>query len=341
MKKELPVRLVDAQTVSHLRSQTIYHALAYAKKAASPDTIVLARPGDRYVCVGFHQDASQEVDLDYCQREDARHPAGNRRGTVLIDPDQLFVQWIFQPENLPRKMNTRFQLFVKPLIETYQFFGIKAYAFPPNDVHVNGKKIVGTGAAAIGNAEVVTGNFMLDFDSAAMADILKAPNAAFRDLFRQSLDSYLTNMRKELGKVPDLAALKRVYCEKCAESLGRALEPGEFTPEELDWMERPDRKFGTEEWLLDSRKAPSPGKGCQSARGGLDRRNKLPGWRQRDTDDHAHQRKPHRPHFPGRRFRTDPLLQAARAGKRTSKCGDEACGKCWKPLNSTRRNRQG
>ena len=259
MKKDSPIRLIDAQTVSHLRSQTIYHALAYAMKPGAPDTVVLSRPGSRYACVGFHQDAARELDLDFCR---AQHIPVIRRetggGTVLIDPNQIFVQWIFQPEHLPRKIDTRFQLFVKPLIETYQFFGIKAYAFPPNDVHVNGKKIVGTGAAAIGNAEVVTGNFMLDFDVATMADILRVPNEPFRDLFRQSLDSYLTSMKKELGIVPDLEELKRVYGEKCRTAIGRPLEPGAFTQEELDWMESLDAKFSSEEWLLEIRKPPAP-----------------------------------------------------------------------------------
>lgn len=259
MKKESPIRLIDAGTVPYLQSQTIYHALAYAKTSDSPDTVVLSHPGSRYVCVGFHQDPRQEVDLEYCKQENIpviRRETGG--GTVLIDPDQLFVQWIFHPENLPRKIDARFRLFVKPLIDTYQFFGINAYEFPPNDVHVNGRKIVGTGAAAIGNAEVVTGNFLLDFDSASMARIINAPGPEFRNLFRQSLESYLTSMKKELGKIPPQEKIAKVYLEKCRAALGRDLEPGTFTAEELDWMTRLDKKFSSEKWLLDNRKTHSP-----------------------------------------------------------------------------------
>ena len=38
------IRVIDAGTVSHLRSQTIYHGLAYARNEDTPDTIVVAVP---------------------------------------------------------------------------------------------------------------------------------------------------------------------------------------------------------------------------------------------------------------------------------------------------------
>ncbi|MBK7407902.1 MAG: lipoate--protein ligase family protein [Saprospirales bacterium] len=259
MKKDLPIRLIDAARVSSLHSQTIYHALAYAMTPDTPDTVVLSQPGSPYACLGFHQDAGREVDLDYCRQHQIpviRRETGG--GTVFIDEDQLFVQWIFHPENLPRKIDTRFQLFVNPLVDTYQFFGIKAYLYPPNDVHVKGKKIVGTGAAAIGNAEVVTGNFLFDFDSTQMANILQAPNAAFRELFRHSLDQYLTTFKKELGTVPDMGSVKQVYAEKCAAALGRILEPGDFTDAEMEWIEKLDQKFRAEKWLFSHRLPPVP-----------------------------------------------------------------------------------
>lgn len=253
--------MIDAGRVSGLRSQTIYHALAYAMSPGSPDTVVLSRPDNPYVCVGFHQDADREVDLDYCRKLGIpviRRETGG--GTVFIDDDQLFVQWIFQQENLPRKVDTRFQLFVQPLIDTYQFFGIQAYPYPPNDVHVKGKKIVGTGAAAIGNAEVVTGNFLFDFNGERMARILQAPNSAFRELFRQSLDQYLTTFKKELGDAPDLERVKEVYAEKCAATLKRECIPGDFTETEMEWMEKLDRKFSTDKWLFQHRLPPEEGR---------------------------------------------------------------------------------
>lgn len=241
-----------------MRSQTIYHALAYAMQADSPDTIVVSRPNSPYVCTGFHQDAAQEVDLEYCRQQHIpviRRETGG--GTVYIDAGQIFVQWIFQPQNLPRKLDARFSQFIEPLLKTYQFFGINTYLHPPNDVHVKGKKIVGTGAAAIGNAEVVTGNFILDFDAERMKQILKVPDEAFREMFAQSMLHYMSSMTRELGQAPDAAAIIKVYEGKCAEVLKRQLVPGNFSEAELAWMDNLDKKFATEAWLLEHPKPSS------------------------------------------------------------------------------------
>ncbi len=259
MKKDIPIRFIDAGTVSGLQSQTIYHALAYAKAPEDADTIVFSRPGSPYVCVGFHQDAKQEVDIAFCRQNGIpviRRETGG--GTVYIDEEQIFLQWIFQPDNLPRNIDARFQLFVKPLIETWKYFGIDASIFPPNDVHVSGKKIAGTGAAAIGNAEVVTGNFLLGFDHGRMAQIIQSPDARFREMFRQSLEKYMTTAKEELNEVPTLESLKKVYFENCAAALGRTVEPGGFTAIELDWMERLGEKLHADEWLFEYSKPSQP-----------------------------------------------------------------------------------
>ena len=118
-------------------------------------------------------------------------------GAVYIDKGQLFVQWIFQQSSLPRRVDKRFELFVKPLIETYKFFGIDAYYYPINDVHVKGKKIVGTGAGTIGEAQIITGNFLFDFNYQTMLESINLPNQDFHDAVARNLNHYLTNMTKE------------------------------------------------------------------------------------------------------------------------------------------------
>ncbi|MBI1801638.1 MAG: lipoate--protein ligase family protein, partial [Chloroflexi bacterium] len=61
------VRLLDMGALSPLRSQTVYHAAAYAMTPDTPDTIILVSSNQPYVCVGYHQDLEKEVDLDYCR----------------------------------------------------------------------------------------------------------------------------------------------------------------------------------------------------------------------------------------------------------------------------------
>ena len=61
------IRLLDLGLVPPVRSQTIYHAVAYAPDADARDTIILVAPSDPYVCIGFHQELEKEVDVEYCR----------------------------------------------------------------------------------------------------------------------------------------------------------------------------------------------------------------------------------------------------------------------------------
>ena len=246
----MKLRFIDAGTVSGLRSQSIYHGLGYAQTPNTPDTIVLATPGTPYMCIGFFQDLEHELDINYCRAKQLpviRRETGG--GAVYIDKGQLFVQWIFQQSSLPRRVDQRFQLFVKPLIETYKFFGINAYYHPINDVHVDGKKIVGTGAATIGNGEVVTGNFLFDFDYQTMIDAINVPDHQFRDMVKRNLPEFITTMNIELEKVPERSEVIEVYRAKCEEELGLKSEFGEFTDKEMEQMEIIEQKFVRNDWL--------------------------------------------------------------------------------------------
>ena len=244
------MRLVDLGTVSALRSQTVYHGLAYARTETTPDTIVVARPASPYVCVGFHQDLDREVDVDHCRAIGLpvlRRETGG--GAVYIDEQQVFVQWIVSPRRLPARVEGRFELFARPLVETYRAFGVDAHFQPVNDVHVGRRKITGTGAARIGNAEVLVGNFLLDFEPSTCARTLRAPSAAFRDQLDRSMREYMTSMRRELGAVPDAADVVERYRSACERVFDEPLEDGEPTPAERAAIEAVDRRFESEEFV--------------------------------------------------------------------------------------------
>lgn len=273
----MSIRLIDAGTVPPLRSQTIYHGLAYA---GAPDTVVLLTPGSPYVCIGFHQQLEREIDVDFCARNGIpiyRREVGG--GAVYLDSNQLFVQWVMRPDALPLSVERRFELFARPLVETYDELGIRAAFRPVNDIHVAGRKIGGTGAARIGEAEVVVGNFLFDFDTETMARVLTAPTEKFRDKLHRSLREYMTSMKRELGTVPDPALVKAVYLRRCSEVLGQELVRGDLTRDEMQVIEKVDKRFESEEFLRRGEGLRRPGvkihedvwvsESCHKARGGL------------------------------------------------------------------------
>jgi lipoate-protein ligase A len=246
------IRLLDLGLAPPIRSQTIYHAIAYALDDASrtPDTIILVAPTAPYVCIGFHQELEKEVDVEYCRAHGlpmVRREVGG--GAVYLDKNQVFLQWIFHRNALPRDLGDRFALYVKPLVETYHALGIPANYRPLNDVHVQGKKIGGTGAAQMGIAEVVVGSLMFDFDFELMAKVLKVPSEKMRDKIFQSLNEYMTTMTRQLGHTPDRDAVIAIYLEQVQAVLGRRIVRGEPTAKELALAEELDEQFVTDEWL--------------------------------------------------------------------------------------------
>jgi len=246
------IRLLDLSPVAPLRSQAIYHAVGYALGPDSPDTIMLVSPNAPYVSIGRHQDAAREVDLEYCAAHGfpvIRREVGG--GAVYLDGNQLFTQWIFHAEHLPATVEKRFAQYIETIVRTYRALGIAAEYRPINDIHVNGRKIGGTGAARMDRAEVVVGSLMFDFDTATMAKVLRVPSEKFRDKVRQSLDDYMTTMRRELGEPPPRADAVATYLAACAEVLGRTIVPGELRADELALAEQFDARFATKAWLED------------------------------------------------------------------------------------------
>jgi lipoate-protein ligase A len=245
-----PIRLLDLQLVPPVRSQTIYHAVAYALDENAPDTIIIVAPTEPYVCIGFHQELGKEVDVEYCRAHGLpiyRREVGG--GAVYLDKNQVFTQWVFHRNSLPSDIGERFALYIKPLVETYTALGIPANYRPINDVHVQGKKIGGTGAAQMGIAEVVVGSLMFDFNFELMSKVLKVASEKMRDKVFQSLNDYMTTMTKQLGHMPDRDTVVNLYLEKVQAALGREIVRGKPTAKELALAEELDRQAVTDEWL--------------------------------------------------------------------------------------------
>jgi len=254
------IRLLYMEGVSPLRSQTVYHAVGYAMKQDTPNTIILVSPNAPYVSIGYHQDMQKEVDLEYCAAHGLpvyRREVGG--GAVYLDSGQLFTQWIFHKEDLPASLEERFALYIDPIVQTYKELGINANYRPINDIHVNGKKIGGTGAAQMGIAEILVGSLMYTFDKKTMSQVLKVPSEKMRDKIFESLEAYMTTMTEQLGSTPDRAMVKDLYIKKVSEALGAEIYEGEWTAEEEAMAREIDARFVSDEWLYQKGRLQQPG----------------------------------------------------------------------------------
>lgn len=244
------LRVIDFGLVSALRSQAVYHGLAETVGEGTDAVLSLASPNTPYVCVGMHQDIEKEVDTEFCAAHGLpiwrRHVGG---GAVYLDRNQLFTHFVFPANRAPERADQLYPLFIEPVVRTYREMGIQAQWRPVNDIHVNGRKIGGTGAASIGGATVMVGSFMLDFDTATMAKCLKVPSEKFRDKLRQTLDDYMTTMVRELGHVPDRAEIKARFLRHCADVLGVEVVESQATAAEISAIERAEAELSDPEWI--------------------------------------------------------------------------------------------
>jgi lipoate-protein ligase A len=242
-----PARLLAPGEVSALRSQALYHGLADAMDADSPDTIAILSPASPYFCVGIHQDPAEELDLAWCRRQG--YPVLHRRiggGTVYLDRSQLFYQCVFHRSRAPFDVASIYRRCLEPPVEALRRLGLRATLRAVNEVEVRGKRIAGTGGGQLGDAMVVTGNILFDFNYEAMVRAWKVPSAAFRGLASEGLDRYVTTLRRELDAPPAMPEVARLLVECYAEGLGRPLVPAGLTRREEEAVLRTAEELASE-----------------------------------------------------------------------------------------------
>ncbi|MEW5726109.1 MAG: lipoate protein ligase C-terminal domain-containing protein, partial [Thermodesulfobacteriota bacterium] len=233
-------------------SQLIYHALARLGRPA----LSLVSPASPYVCLGFHQDARHEVDLDFCENQGLpvfRREVGG--GAVFLDGNQLFFQLVLpqdHPEITPNR-ESFYRKFLDPVVRVYRRLGIAALFRPINDVVVENRKISGTGVGEIGDCVVLVGNLILDFDYRTMARVLRVPDEKFRDKVHKTIQENLSTIRRELGEERAAEWSEAGLNALLAEEFGRILGP--LVPAQADAalraeMDRLKSWMLTPEWLL-------------------------------------------------------------------------------------------
>lgn len=243
------MKLYRLGTVSWQDSQLLYHALPRLGR----EGLNLLSPGSPYVCIGYHQDVEQEVDVAYCQEHDIpifRREVGG--GAVYLDGAQLFWQLIIHKDNplVPAGKDAFYRKFLQPPIEAYRALGVPAEYKPVNDIVASGHKVSGTGVGEIGDYIVFVGNLIVDFDYRMMARVLKVPDEKFRDKVYKTIYENLSTIKREIEHVPPVDELWTLMADKFAETLG-PLEA--HTEVDDEWRAQTDElaaQLLTDEWLF-------------------------------------------------------------------------------------------
>lgn len=275
------LRVIDFGLVPPLRSQAAWYGVARRLQEKDDAILTVVDPSEPYVCIGLHQDADLELDRKFCAANGIaiiRRRLGG--GAVYLDRRQMIFHFVFPRHTAPQHAERLYPHFIEPVLRTYRDLGIAAVYRPLNDIHVDGRKIGGTAAALIGEATVLGGMFLFDFDGAVMARCLKVPSEKFRDKLRTSLEDYVTSMRRLLPAVPSREHVKARFLHHAADCLGvdpradtvQAAEEVAIREEEShlaepSWLHRIGRKLVPEGVKLAA--GVHLTEGCHKARGGL------------------------------------------------------------------------
>jgi lipoate---protein ligase len=236
------LRVIDFGRVSALRSQTLWHALAYGVSAGGPPTLSFMRPSRPYVGLGYHR-RLEEADLEACRA--AGLPVFRRMvggGVVYLDGDQQFFQICLPVGDVPRARQQALRRLLSPAVDAFRAVGVPAELDDDLEIVVGETKICGHGAAQIDDAVVVVGNLIERFDHAAAARVLALPDEVRAEVVRL--------MERFVAATPaDSAAFRDAAVDAYGAALRLEPKAGWLTTYERDRLLEVDGRFLSEAWL--------------------------------------------------------------------------------------------
>ena len=246
-----PLRVIDFGDAAPLRSQTLWHAVAYGVSGGAAPTLSFVRPSDPYVSIGYHR-RLDEVDLDTCTGNGwpvYRRMIGG--GPVYLDNGQLFFQITVPVKAVPAARRSALRWLLAPAIEAYHAAGVPAELDEHLEIVVGDRKICGYGAGQIGDAAIVAGNLIIDFDHEAAASILRAPTLTARHELADLIRRYVA------ATPADPSAFKAAAIDAYAQAFGLTPREGVLNPIERDRLDELDQRFLTQSWL-EGQSRPDP-----------------------------------------------------------------------------------
>jgi lipoate-protein ligase A len=169
-------------------------------------------------------------------------------GAVYLDYDQIFWHLLLPSYN--GTVEGLYHDILKAPVSAYRKMGVAATHRPVNDIVVGPRKIGGTGAAQLAQSTVIVGSILMDFDTVAMSRVLRVPSEKFRDKMVQSLDEYMTTVRRELGSAaPSREEATHLLVQEFATALGQDIYNGSLSDEEWDLVEAYAQKLFDPEFV--------------------------------------------------------------------------------------------
>ncbi len=246
-------RLLDLGPIMPIETQINYDMIAQGiTEGKSENTLIICWPATPLVSLGYFQEIEADIDTKFCDENDifyTRRVVGG--GGVYLDDGQMFYQLIGRKDSptTPKRIDDYYVKFLDAPVQAYRNLGVPAEFKPVNDIIANDKKISGNGAGDIGDARILVGNMIFDFNFDMMVKVLRVPNEKFRDKIAQSLRERMSTIQLLTGSMPDRVEVKEDLLRLYEETLDIELIPGKFNRWEIEKVIELKPWYMSDEWL--------------------------------------------------------------------------------------------
>ncbi len=217
------------------------------------DTLVLCHAEKPFANVGFHQEALQEIDMDYCARNSipvVRRVIGG--GAIADGPweeDYFLISRLGSPTT-GGTIQEYYGRMLEPVSSALQRIGIHTVRSGLNDLAVDGRKISANGAVDIDSARVLTGDILLDLNLEMMSGILRVPDEKFRDKMARTMEEHLTSVRALLGRLVSREEIDAALTAEFGRLYGGQINSSSVTEEEADRLSVLAQERKGHEWVF-------------------------------------------------------------------------------------------
>ena len=224
----------------------------------SPPTLRFLQFRPAAALVGYHQDVSLEVRLDYCAEHgidvNRRHTGG---GAILFQESAIGWEIFGVPGQPPfqgsyETILTRIGAIAASGLSR---LGIPAAFRPRNDIEVHGRKISGTGGVSISRGLMFQGTVLVENEVELFLRALRVPIEKLKKREIQSLMERICFLSDLMDPPPPVDLIKEQLAAEFATQLKVDLEPGDLTEREKQSLEQEIAFFESPKWVL-SRSRP-------------------------------------------------------------------------------------
>lgn len=241
-------RLLKLGEVDAYTSNPMLEMLGIAKSRGTiGNTLALYSPSS-YARLGKSTSFSQ-INASFCKEKGLPIFRDIFGGGAYLNGDMCSFILLVDREFFPTRAVAA-DLFIKCVVKAYQILGVTAKHRPKsNDVLVGERKITGTGIHHLGDAMLLVGTILLDFNY----DLVKAliiPAEKFKDKPARSVKEWVTTAKKELNRDVSYEEAEAAVIQGFKDTLQVEFEASNcLTEAEGKILEGLQVKYRSEEWI--------------------------------------------------------------------------------------------